>query len=208
MSRDPKWFETAIQPEDHRWHGDLLALDPGVTSPGVALFRHGVLIAAGRVKLPPDFANLSKGDRWLRIGHEIVQWWDKFRTDQLHVIRTVVYECPQIYVREKSKGDPNQLIGLAGVGQSLAVMLYMLNLQHAQRPPELLTPLPAEWTGQLPKMTKGDPWKSPRGARVAGRLQSGERAEVPSQHDAIDAVGLGLWALGRYSNRRIFPGAT
>lgn len=196
-----------LNTEDNRWHGDVLAIDPSVTSPGASLFRHGVLFACDRVRIPKTVAALPAGQRWLRVAQEIGAWWDDVR-ENAGYIRTVVFECPQIYTREKSKGDPNKLIGLAGVGQSVAVLITAGNIAQRVRPPEILTPLPAEWTGQLPKFTKGDVWKSPRAQRIASRLQPAERALVPAQHDAIDSLGLGLWALGRYERARVFPGAT
>lgn len=183
-------------------------------SPGVSLFRHGVLVACDRVKVPEELHELPAGERWLRVANEITIWWQEQHVGG-NVVRTVIYELPQVYTREKSKGDPNKLIGLAGVGQSLATMLTMWNTQNGHRPPELLTPKPDEWTGQLPKTVKvngvakipKNPWESPRGQRIESRLEAGERKITPAQHDAIDSLGLGLWALGRYERVRVFPGA-
>lgn len=194
--------------QQERWHGELVALDPGIVSPGVALFRHGVLVDANKIKLPKDWADLNMGARCLRIAQQLGAWWDDHH---VAAIRTIVFEWPMIYPHGKGKGNPNQLIPLAAVGSAFATMVQGANIQHGIRPPELLTPLPAEWTGQVPKSTAGDPWKSPRGLRIWAALQPGEQTAVPSQHDAIDSVGLGLWALGRYgdpANNRVFPGAT
>lgn len=214
MSNDkPTWFGPTEQPAAERWHGDLLALDPSVRSPGIALYRHGCLYATARVKMDEAWAELPAGQRWLRIANELAAWWLDNRDGNGHMVRTVVYELPQIYSESegKSKGDPNKLLGLAGTGQSLAVLLTAFNIQNGARPPELLSPTPAEWTGQLPKKTKGDPRESPRGARIWSRLEEAERKIVLQskalQHDAFDGIGLGLFALKRYDRARVFPGA-
>ena len=193
-----------------RHHGDLIAVDPSVNSPGVALFRHGVLEACERIKIPKDVSKLGYGARCLRVAQEIAAWWQE--QGEREVVRVVVFEWPQTYRETKSKGDHNQLLGLVGVGQSLAALVTGHNVLTGQRPPEIVTPTPAEWTGQLPKTVDGslpsDPWTSPRGIRIGDRLEIGERRVVPPQHDAIDALGLGLWALGRYRPRRAFSGVT
>jgi hypothetical protein len=193
--------------ETPRWNGDLLAIDPSVRSPGAALFRHGVLIACDRVKIDAEIHALEGGARWLRVAQEITSWYaDIIAFQGAAHLCTVIYECPQWYAEGKGKGDPNQLAGVVGVGQSVAVLMHERCVAAEVHGPEILSPLPAEWTGQLPKATSGNPWKSPRGERISSRLHDAERRLVPAQHDAIDSLGLGLWALGRYERRRVFPG--
>lgn len=189
--------------------GDLLALDPSVNSPGISLFRHGVLVGCARVKIPDEISELAPAARCLRVANELAAWWGETRGKVECYVRTIIFEWPQIYKATKSKGNPNQLVPLAAIGNSLAAMLSMINVNHGVRPPELLSPTPAEWTGQLPKSTRpGQAWKSPRGKRIASRLLEGEREIIPAQHDAIDSLGLGLWALGRYDVHRALSGAT
>lgn len=196
-----------VDKETDRWTGDLLSVDPGLRSPGAALFRHGVLIACDRIKLDAELQALDAGTRYLRVAQEIIAWYaDVIEAQGACALRTVIFEHPQWYTRDKSKGDPNKLAGCLGVGQSVAVLAFERCVAAEVRGPEILSPLPAEWTGQLPKATKGNPWACPRGERVSSRLVEAERKLVPAQHDAIDGLGLGLWALGRYDRRRVFPG--
>jgi hypothetical protein len=54
---------------------------------------------------------------------------------------------------------------------------------------------------------KGSAWGTPRGTLIAESLTTVERTIVHDQHDEIDAVGIGLWKLGRLVTRRVFPGA-
>lgn len=184
-----------------RGSGDLLALDPSISSAGAALFRSGELISAKRIQRKRDGADI--GQRCLAMAQDIAAWAHDVRADP----RCYAFEWPQIYTAVKSEGDPNDLIGLAGVGSALAGILWA-SAAARNIVIELATPTPAEWAGQLPKSKTGDPWASPRGARIASRLSPHERARVPAQHDILDAVAIGLWALGRFDRIRVLPGAT
>lgn len=202
----------------------LLALDPGLVHPALALFRERRLVAAGRVRVPRAYSpsNLADvGERARRVALLCLAWatsrgvsvaaLDVARDAMLEGrhgeatrimigegLTQLVYEWPQVYRATRSKGDPNDLLGLVGVGAALSGMLGV--------PAQTFTP--AQWIGGLPKSTTGDPLASPRGARVWSRLDADERAAVEVSHDAIDAVGLGLHALGRLERVRVFPGAT
>lgn len=172
----------------------VFAVDPSVRSPGAALFVDTRLVRAGRVKLVVK-TYLSEGERWQHVADQLDDWLGTA------VPSLIVYERPQVYAASKSKGDPNDLVPLAAIGAAVVAM------QCARRRinyPEIMTPTPAEWIGQLPKMTRGKALASPRAIRIMSRLSEAEKALVPDQHDAIDAVGLGLHALGRLGVRRVF----
>lgn len=183
--------------------GDLLALDPGLRHPAVALFRGGVLFSAERIKVDPTWKDLDPMDRWVRIAGAIMRWGMGRNMEP----RWLVCERPQIYRASKSKGDPNDLVGLAGVAGALA---GMLSLAVAQRNIALgvRSALPAEWIGQVPKSETGDPWSSARGVRIASRLSADERFAVVPSHDAVDAAGIGLFFLGRLTPTVVYSGIT
>ena len=185
----------------------LLALDPGLRSPGIALFDSGALQFADRIRVP-DFSVSPTGARWLLVATQILDALIRRGEDDL--IDTIIFECPQVYTREKSKGDPNHLVSIAGVAACLVGMLACNN-------PQILSPHPGEWIGQLAKTChvckknlkkcpecKGSAWSTPRGRRIRSRLSDAELALVPDQNDAIDAVGLGLWSLGRLQPRCVY----
>lgn len=183
------------------WCGDLFAVDPSVNNPGVALFRGGVLIAAERVKIDPEYASLEIGERCQRVASAIIRWGMAFDMEP----RSLVFEWPQSYYG-KGKGSQNDLFGLAGVGMSVAGQLGVaLAPRHIAL--TIRTPTPAEWAGQVPKNTTGDPFASPRGLRIKARLSLEELAVIVPSHDAVDAVGLGLWCLGRFVRQRSRAGA-
>ena len=185
----------------------LLALDPGVNSPGVALFS-AELVMADRVPVPSAFVALSDGQRWWQVAERVVNHVRPAISGSSTLL--IAFECPQWYQRGKSKGNPNQLVGIAGVAANVT---GILSRSHAIR---VLSPTPAEWIGQLPKTCPtckankkkcpeclGSAWNTPRGRRIASRLSEQEFRSIPDQNDAIDAVGLGLWALGRLTPRSV-----
>lgn len=190
----------------------LLAIDPGMNSPGIAVFGASGLVMATRVLIPEEWAEREDGDRWLKVAERITCAARDFPID------AVIFERPQWYAKAKSKGDPNQLAGVAGVA-ACAVGLLAIG-----GPLEVFSPKPAEWVGQLSKVCpycngakgkgrgkkrvlcpecKGRDWETPRGRRIRSRLSPAELALVPDQNDAIDAVGLGLWKLGRFAPRSV-----
>lgn len=197
----------------------LLALDPGTNSPGIALFHQNptaTLIVADRVS-GADWAGYPDGERWLRVGRILATWaMYKLRVGPAFGYKfgddlTVVFERPQWYARGKSKGDPNQLAGIAGVAANLTGILSCYF-----HPFQVVSPTPAEWIGQLPKtcpackankkkcpVCKGSAWNTPRGKRIRSRLSDAELALVPDQNDAIDACGIGLFALGRLTPKTV-----
>lgn len=172
----------------------LLALDPSVRSPGFALFRDGVLERAQRTIVKSSSTAVQNGSQLGPSEFSRWQYVAQVITDQLpDVIHTVVFELPQIYTWGKGKGDPNQLLALAGIGAIVAAHYKTFTL----------SPRPAEWIGQVPKSTKGSALSSPRALKILSRLSVDERTLVPDSHDAIDAVGLGLWALQRLAPKKV-----
>jgi hypothetical protein len=175
----------------------VLAVDPSIRSSGVAVFRFGRLAASTVIKLRATDDSVIV--RCLDMADTIAGWSACVAERVLLVV-----EWPQWYRAAKSKGDPNDLAGLAGVSGALAGILAMRlgGLEaHGYTP--------AQWAGQLPKSkTVRGAKTSPRAVRILSRLSPDERACVDERsHDAIDAIGLGLYHLGRLEPRRVYPGA-
>ncbi len=186
---------------------NLLAIDPSIRSCGWAYFTGRQLAAAGRVSQQGKHASVGNAINSFAsavvetISNSILKStslaWSGF--EQVNV----VWELPQIYRASKSKGDPNDLLKTAAIGAAITA-----NLKSCCTVVDVKTPTPAQWAGQTKKVTKGDAWKSQRGQMIWRRLSAQERAKVPNQHDAIDAVGLGLWALVRFEPIRVNAGAS
>lgn len=188
----------------------LVAVDPSLNSPGLALFGDRDLIAADRFNTL-EYKELPDGERWLHVARTLAGWSLRYLKEIKPELLTVVFERPQIYTRSKSKGDPNQLVSVAGVAACLVGILSVYG------PVSVGSPHPADWIGQISKtcrtcganknkctVCKGSAWNTPRGKRISSRLNARELALVPDQNDAIDAVGLGLFALGRLTPRVVF----
>ncbi len=184
----------------------LISVDPSIRSAGVAWFQDREL--TGAIRVCEELSQDNTGIRCLRMAGAIFKFTSLNTAD-------LAFEWPQIYRAVKSKGDPNDLIGIAGVGSALAGLMAGRALLGG-----LSTPTPAEWIGQLPKTCqlckgkrkrtcrcKGSSWATPRGMRIRSRLTAAELALIPDQNDVIDAVGIGLYALGRLDPARVFAGA-
>lgn len=97
----------------------------------------------------------------------------------------LVVEKPQVYREAKLKGDPNDLIDLAIVVGTLAERFHDAGLALY---------LPRTWKGQVPKVVMRQ--------RIANRLSHEEffSPVLPSaslSHNVWDAIGIGLFHLGR-----------
>lgn len=151
----------------------ILAVDPGLHACGAAVFRDGgELIWCG---WPRGQKEGSGPLAWARMSRAVVV------DTGLYSPSCLVLEVPQVYGRGAQKGDPNDLIQLAGVlGAICAEYSYCDMVSYA----------PREWKGQVPKpiMQK----------RIEMKLRPEERRLLDGQnHNVWDAVGIGLKYLGR-----------
>lgn len=193
-----------------------IALDPSINSCGLAAYVDGTLSMCCRVTCPLG-TDSPIGVRCLAMAGEIIKVLE--RHSLLNGIVELVMEWPQVLRNTKSKGDPNDLIPMAGVGMALATLIGVRSSSGLR---DLITPTPNEWIHQCPKqcpkckktpgskrcpVCKGSAWRTPRGFRIADVLTLEERERVPDQHDAIDAAGLGAWRKKRLVLGRVFPGA-
>lgn len=99
---------------------------------------------------------------------DVIRWAD-----------VIVFEHPEIYRSRYMKGDPNDLFPL------VKQIGWMQGKARAGT--EFFEYLPKAWKGQVPK-----PVIAARAAKVLGH------EPIPlSQHNAWDAIGLGLFHMGR-----------
>jgi hypothetical protein len=182
----------------------VLAIDPGLTKPGVALLQRGRIVLAERLRVPKGWSSLEILERCDRLAELAVDWFERRpcgSQDREDAPHTLVVEWPQWY-GDKAGIDANDLAGLCGIAGATLARLRCSGMDLEAR-----SPTPREVWGTVPKATTGDPWASPRGRRLATRLDVSERAVVANYHDALDAAGLALWAAGRWKARRNYPGA-
>ena len=181
----------------------ILALDPGLTKPGAALHQGGKLVRADRLKVPKEWSKLEILDRCDRVAEVAFEWFSQFKYPfGVNDALMLIVEWPQWYGGNEKGIDPNDLAGLCAISGALLGRLRSKGRDVAARSPK-----PREVWGNLPKATTGNPWRSPRGARLASRLTPAERAGVTYYHDALDAAGLALFAAGLWAPRSVYPGA-
>lgn len=103
-------------------------------------------------------------------------------------ITDIVTEVPQIYRARNSKGNPNDLIGLAvqcGWLEGLAQCLYI---------PTVYLVRPREWKGQIPKEISRKRSQQQLSEHELERADSLLfKLAAGKQHNAWDAIGIGLW---------------
>lgn len=172
--------------------GLLVAVDPSIVSAGVAVFHDGELCAAACLREKADGRDVVS--RAVSIARRVERF---VGGDQIDA--KLVVEWPQVYQRGRSKGDPNALTPLAAVAGACAALLPTAE-PHAIRP--------RDWKGQIPKPKGKASYIVETRSRAALTAvetvvfdQARNRVgKVPT--DVSDAVGLGLWALGRAFRRR------
>jgi hypothetical protein len=160
----------------------LVAVDPGLRHLGVAIFFNGILYDVLLVKNP----QLGRGaEAWYGYTRAKTDLPSSFR-EIIEGADHLVVEMQQVYRR--GPGDPNDLLQVAGVA---GVVVGLANLD-------------ARVTGYLPREWKGQVQKDVFAKRILTRLDSAEMFKFNSKkiakslvHNCVDAIGLGLKALGR-----------
>lgn len=149
----------------------LLAVDPGVHQCGCAHFLDGRLVDAALVVR--DRNHWGDGPAGTV---ESVGIWFGLRPDQFAVERQRVYPG-----RQGRRTDPNDLLDLS---------LVTGGLIYAFRQAKTKVIYPADWKGQTPKKVMNH--------RVFSRLTVEEQLALGTKnHNVLDAVGIGLYYLGR-----------
>lgn len=152
-----------------------VSLDPGLHHFGVALWSFSGELVKARL-----ITSRAKTPNGLETGTIVanalnLELFDSYGID-------VVCEIPQVYTRDKSKGNPNTLVELACAGSF--VLGRLKGTPH--------TVLPAEWKGQLPKEVVEERCK------IHLSKEEKERILLPIKslrHNVWDAIGIGLFFL-------------
>jgi hypothetical protein len=171
----------------------IVAIDPGIRGCGIAVFRDdATLLRADHIKSRQTSGNDAAACVAMALS---VRFWLSSNAVLADGGHTLVLEWPRIIPAsrqraEKRHVDPNDLLALVGVDCAIAMSYRDLMT--------LMTVYPDEWKGQTPKKVMN--------ARVWERLSPDEKASVnsPSNHNTLDAVGLGLHQLGRMAPRRVY----
>ena len=151
-----------------------LAIDPSIKHTGVALFL-GQELQWARVVTSAEPTSASREVRYKAMADLIKEAVGPAIPAEL------ILEFPEIYPRHPAR--PNDLMLLAGLTGYLAGSIEAL---------KVITYLPKQWKGQLPKDVCI--------TRVSSKLTPTElwRVSAGDKTDAWDAVGIGLFRLRRF----------
>lgn len=164
----------------------ILSIDPGLHYVGAALFgteTSNDLIWAGLIKNRVD-AHPNNPTYHQSIWKGMVDAVD----EEMHILGyapdRLALELPQVYVRTRSKGDPNDLILLTGVVGGLVNWFSGTAFLY----------LPHSWKGSVPKEIMAK--------RILKRLSDDEKRRIVKapeslHHNVLDGVGVGLHHLKR-----------
>jgi hypothetical protein len=148
----------------------LIAIDPGKAGLGWAAFEGGRLIETGLI------ANGSLSEAF-RVLKEVCL---------KHRPGDAVIEIPQVYQQRLQKGDPNDLITVAVIAGIAAAAFLPYGIE-----PQLVRP--HKWKGSRPKAVDNQ--------YTLSLLDEDEKSKLVKvsgkQHNVLDAVGIGLWRVGR-----------
>lgn len=153
----------------------LIAVDPGQTDAGVAIFEDYELTSAF----------LARSTGWFKTARTAFQRLAKDFPKEVLFNATLVIEVPDIYKPRHLKGDPNDLTCLSQMGAALAGFLGTEPIEY----------LPKQWKGQVPKKIMIE--------RIQSKLSDAEakRIELPKakslHHNIYDAIGIGQFHLQR-----------
>lgn len=175
----------------------IVTIDPGLHHTGVAIWDHHL----GRYFLKRAHLVTVHCDNLAETAY--LQAREAFIGD--YPFEAVIVELPQVYTRDKSKGDPNDLIAVAAVAG--AIMDHYIRYSTSETDKQLV--LPFAWKGNVPKETKSK--QNPIKNRCVADLVPQEMGNVvlpkavKIQHNVWDAVGLGLWYLKKNKLRSASP---
>lgn len=164
-------------------HPALVSIDPGTEETGIALYRAGTLDDVDVLRVKRTVGNREQ--RASGMGRLAI---DKARGWLGASSGSFVLEYPQIYRHGAgAEVDPDDVLAL------VLVLGHVWGTFHGLNGHTIDLVRPATWKGQVPKRIMNN--------RIVNTLTSAERQlvhdKVRSNHNALDAVGIGLWALRR-----------
>lgn len=171
-----------------------LAVDPGIRGCGVALFRFSQSANATLLERAAYVRNpLKEGNgpaESAAMAQAVVDWFDT-QPRERPFPDVLALEYPRVYQGNKQKGDPNDLLPLAGVVCAVSGLLLRSEVRRY---------FPHEWKGTVDADVML--------ARIVGRLRPDEVGKIEPcpaslRHNVVDAIGIGLKAVGRFEPHRV-----
>lgn len=185
---------------------DTLSIDPGKHC-GWAYYEGSKLVATGLHKDPKRLLSDDPAPIASDIAAGVLAQLKVHQGVPLSLAREIeiVYERPQVYVPGVSVARPADLIFVAIVGATVAQACASYYRARGNTVIGIRSYLPVQWVGGRSKNVKKGPWENARAKHVAGRLTPEELDCVLADHNVIDAVGIGLYRIGRSEPKRVSP---
>lgn len=171
----------------------IISIDPGLNHNAYALWDEKKKLNYAALVANPLARNkkLTRPEVWSAAASALVKdvsLLALFSAD-LYVSLGIVIELPKVRQRGSGKGDPNDLIDVAGVASAIVVNFKITMGAHV-----LWSPYPEEWKGQLPKEISSQ--------RVDEKLSVEEKTKIKMpvaglMHNVTDSIHLGLVHLKR-----------
>ena len=180
-----------------------IAIDPGIRGAGVAFFVGPRLHQASYVVNPATSGNQTS--ECVSLAREVSNAVVLAMRGTVKRPVKLVTEWPRAYTFGKQKGDQNDLLPLVGVNCAVAALLQDVVGSTC----ELLSLHPDEWKHQVPKYTMNkrvwDILVTGEQSLVQRRNQKPPGGSIGLDHNTLDAVGIGLHAVGRLERSRVLP---
>lgn len=172
----------------------ILAVDPGIRGCGCALFTNegrlfkAAYVVSGIEKVVNPVAAA------VTMSIAVARWADDWAVNQLAV------EWPRVYASRLRSGsmhgeDPNDLLPLAAVDGAISSLFDVDTAFYA----------PSDWKGQMTKEACLERINN----RITGEeMHAVARAVIEAGakvHNLWDAVGIGLFHVGRFAKKRVIP---
>jgi len=170
----------------------VFTVDPGIHHLGVAVFCHGKLSSAGLVEASPTGGSrLLAASAALAASETSALCADPPAICGLSAASRAVIELPEVYQLRGQKGRQSDIRDLAVVAGAIGAVFDRLGV-----PVEFVEP--KAWKGQIPKDVGVRQFKHILTGDETSRVLEPRKA---LSHNVWDAVGIGLWAAGRFGRR-------
>lgn len=162
----------------------MICIDPGLRGVGLAVFDEDNLVHAQYVTNP------SKGRGYA--AHVALAAALKRTCLDYGLWSPALVEHPAIYPG-MPQVDLNDLLDVVAVGAACSTIFASVT-----------TVMPSEWKGNMPKRKMLERIRSKLTPEEVARVEWTNKSD---NEDVLDAIGIGLWKLGRL-NSKVYPGAT
>jgi len=163
----------------------LISVDPGVGGTGWAVWKSSSVFKTGNLINYGVIHSKDSSSNWMeRAGSIVLQFNHVLDTYLLSEDKKVVLEFPNFM-----QGSGGRMVAARGDLVKLSVLTGMLMTCVLAHKAKIQIVSPVQWKGQLPKWVAS--------SRVREILKDRIGNKKISDH-AMDAIGIGLWAEGKF----------